>query len=564
METQLNLKDIQGVIRRRYKIGLLMFIFIFMISIVIALVLPPKYKSSAMIMIEEQQIPTEYVKSTITSYAEERLQMITRQIMKYSQLRNIIEQLDLYAEMVDKDDMASAVEELKKSVNLETVSFREGKKASTVAFSLSYEGDNPKTVKKVTEALSQLYVKEEYKAREKLVAVTADFFKQELDALKAQVEVHEDRMREFKSEHLGALPENSAFNLQNVSRLEMELERSRSQVRALEDRKIYLKGQLANVEPLKPVTTSQGKVASNPKNRLKRLRLELIQMQARLSDKHPDIRKIKSEIERLEGQVGYSDDAVEKIKLLDAKRARLAELKGRLSEKHPDVIKMTKEVNRLSVQVDKLVTDRSMVEISEEQPDNPAYINLMTQVAAAEFEIKSLKQKEDRIMDNLSNFRTKLSKAPMIEQEYNTILLDLNNAKQKYQEILNNLTSAQVAQQMEKQQKGEKFTILEHAFLPTRPFKPNRIAIVLFGFIIAVGTTVTIAAIMEAMDHSLKNEEELSTISNLPVFSSISLVQTPQEHQRKRLKYMFCTVGVIGVCLIILAVANRIAPFKEF
>jgi uncharacterized protein involved in exopolysaccharide biosynthesis len=368
-------------------------------------------------------------------------------------------------------------------------------------------------------------------------------------------------MREFKSKHLGALPENSAFNLQNVSRLEMEIERNNARIRALEDRKIYLKGQLANIEPLKPVATSQGKVASNPKERLKRLRLELIQMQARLSDKHPDIRKLKSEITKLESQVGYSDDAVDKIKLLSAKRAKLAEMEGRLCEKHPDVIRMKKEVRNLSRQVDKLVTDKSMVEISEDQPDNPVYINLLTQVAAADFEIKSLKEKEERIITNLSDFRAKLSQAPMIEQEYNAILMDLNNAKQKYKEILNNLTNAQVAQQMERQQKGEKFTILEPASLPSRPFKPNRIAIVLFGFIIAVGTTVTLAAIMEAMDHSLKNEEDLAKISDLPVFSSISLVQTAEDHRRKRIRYVLCTMGAISVCIIILAVAKQAYSF---
>jgi uncharacterized protein involved in exopolysaccharide biosynthesis len=457
--------------------------------------------------------------------------------------------------------MASAVEELKESIELKTISFKEGKKASTVAFNLSFEGKDPKTVKKVTEALSQLYIQEEHKAREKLVSVTTDFLKQELDVLKAQVELQEDRMQEFKSKHFGALPENTAFNLQNVSRLEMELERNNARVRSLEDRRIYLKGQLANIEPLKPVTTAQGKVASNPKERLKRLRLELIQLQARLSDRHPDIRKLKSEISKLEGRVGNSDDAVEKIKLLSAKRAKLAELKGRLSEKHPDVIKMTKEVNNLSRQVDKLVTDKSMVEISEDQPDNPAYINLLTQIAAADFEIKSLKEKEERTMTNLSNFRSKLIQAPMIEQEYNAILLDLNNAKQQYKEILNNLTTAQVAQQMERQQKGEKFTILEPAYLPSRPFKPNRIAIVLLGFIIAVGATVAVAAVMEAMDHSIKNEEDLAKISDLPVFSSISLVKTVEEHRRKRIRYVLCTMGAISVCLIILAIASRLAPY---
>jgi uncharacterized protein involved in exopolysaccharide biosynthesis len=226
---------------------------------------------------------------------------------------------------------------------------------------------------------------------------------------------------------------------------------------------------------------------------------------------------------------------------------------------HPDVIRMTKEVNNLSRQVDKLLTNKSMVEMSEDKPDNPAYINLLTQVAAADFEIKSLKEKEARIMANLSDFRSKLSQAPMIEQEYNAILLDLNNAKDKYKEIQNNLTTAQVAQQMERQQKGEKFTILEHAYLPSRPFKPNRMAILLFGFIIAVGTTVTIVAMMEAMDHSLKNEDDLAKISNLPVFSSISLVQTPEENRRKRYRYLLCTACVISVCLIILVFTGRIA-----
>lgn len=561
METQLNLKDLQGAIRRRYKLCLVIFILVFMIAALVAMLLPPIYKSSAMIMIEEQQIPTDYVKSTITSYAEERLQMITRQIMKYSQLKKIVQQLDLYPEMVANDDMTGAVEELRESILLEPINFSEGNKSSTVAFSLSYEGTEPKIVMKVTEALSQLYLQEEYKARERLASVTTDFFKQELATLKEQVKFHEDRMREFKSKHIGALPENTAFNLQNVSRLEMELERINSTIRSLEDRKIYLKGQLANVEPLNPVTTSQGKFASNPKQRLKGLRLELIQQQARLSEKHPDIRKLKAEIAKLEAQVGTSDEAVDKIKLLSDKRSKLAELKGRLSAKHPDVIRLTKEVNILSRQVDKLLTEKTMVEISEDRPDNPAYINLLTQVASADAQIKSLREKEDNIQLNLMDLREKLSNAPLIEQEYNEISLDLNNAKQKYKEILNNLTTAQVAQQMEQQQKGEKFTILEPAYLPYVPYKPNRLAIVLLGFLVAIGISVTIGAIQEGMDHSLKNEEELVKASNLPVFSSISLVQTDEEHRRKRIRYVLCTAGVIGACLILLAIASGIAPY---
>jgi uncharacterized protein involved in exopolysaccharide biosynthesis len=481
--------------------------------------------------------------------------------MKYSQLKKIIQQFDLYPEMVANDEMGEAVNELKESILLETINFTEGNKTSTVAFSLSYEGAEPRIVMKVTEALSHLYLHEEHKARKKLSSVTTDFFQQELAALKEQVKFHEDRMREFKSKHIGALPENTAFNMQNVSRLEMELERINTTIRSLEDRKIYLKGQLANVEPLRPVTTSRGKLASNPKQRLKGLRLELIQQQARLSEKHPDIRKLKAEIAKLESQVGESDEAVEKIKLLTDKRAQLAELKGRLSAKHPDVKRLTKEVDILSRQVDKLLTEKSITEISEERPDNPTYIHLLTQVASADAEIKSLKEKENKIQVNLSDLRSKLSNAPLIEQEYNEISLDLNNAKQKYKEILSDLTTAKVAQEMERQQKGEKFTIIESAYLPSKAYKPNRIAIVLLGFFAAIAVPVTVTAIQEAMDHTLKSEEELARASNLPVFSSISLVQTDEEHRRKRIRYLLCTVGVISVCLIILAIASRVAPY---
>ena len=561
MDIKLSLTDIQGFIRRRYKTSLFIFVLILLAAGVVAIVLPPMYKSSAMILIEEQQIPTDYIKSTITSYAEERLQMVTRQIMKYSQLRNIIQQFDLYPEMVANDDMGRAVDKLKRSIERETISFRGGNKSSTLAFSLSYEGYDPKTVMKVTEALSKLYLQEEYKAREKLASVTTDFLKQELKSLKDQVKIHESRMTEFKSKHIGALPENTAFNLQNASRMELELERINTSIRSLEDRKIYLKGQLANVEPLEPVTTAQGKLASNPKQRLKGLRLELLQLQARLSDKHPDIRKLKAEIKKLEAQVGTSDQAVEKVKLLNNKRAKLAEMKGRLSAKHPDVVRLTKEVNILSRQVDNLLTDKSITEISEGHPDNPAYINLLTQVAAADAEIKSLKEKEGNIQKNLADLQSKLSSAPLLEQEYNEIAMDLNNAKQKYKEILNNLTTAQVAQKMERQQKGEKFTILEPAYFPSSPHRPNRIAIVVLGFMFGLCVAFSVAVIQEGMDHTLKDTKELAKISNLPVLSSLSLVQTVEEHRRKRNRYMLCTAGIISVCLIILAIASRVASY---
>ncbi len=553
MDTSISLKDIQGLIRRRYKICLLVFFAIMLISIIIAMVLPPIYTSTAMILIEEQQIPQDYVKSTITSYAEERLQMITRQIMKYSQLKDIILQFGLFPELLQKDKLGDAVKEMKQDIVIEPISFKEGSESATVAFTLTYEGPDPDSVQKVTDALSKLYLSEELKAREKQASVTTDFLKKELENLKQQVKINEERVSTFKSQHIGELPENTAFNMQNISRLEMEVERIGARIRTLEDRKIYLKGQLANIEPLSPVTTEQGKVAMNPKERLKGLRLDLVRMQTRLSEKHPDVRKVKAEIAKLEDQVGHYDESVDKIKMLKEKKAQLAELKGRLSPKHPDIINMKKEINLLSKQVDKLLMEKSILEISEEKPDNPAYINILTQIVAAETEIRSLNQEEENINKSLEDLRTKLSNTPLVAKDYNALTLDLNNAKQKYNEILNKHMTAQVAQQMEEQQIGEKFTILEPAFLPSSPSKPNRIAIILLGFVFGCGMAMGLAAIQETLDNSFKNEDELGQLTGLPVLTSFALVETEEERRLKmRKRTLVAALGTAGLAVIFL------------
>jgi uncharacterized protein involved in exopolysaccharide biosynthesis len=556
MEANIGLTDIQGLIRRRYKIGLSVFFTVFFLSIVIASVLPPIYMSTAMILIEEQQIPQDYVKSTITSYAEERLQMITRQIMKYSQLKDIIQRFKLYPELVQADKVSKAVLEMREDIAIEPISFKEGSKSSTVAFSLTYEGPDPLSVQKVTDALSKLYLSEELKAREKQVSITTGFLKKELENLKQQVKIHEERISEFKIKHIGELPENMDFNMRNISRLEMAAERIGARIRSLEDRKIYLKGQLANIEPLNPVTTEQGKVAMNPKKRLKSLRLDLIHMQARLSEKHPDVRKAKAEIAKLEAQVGHYDESVDKIKILNEKKTRMAKLKGRLSQNHPDIIGLQKEIDILSKQIDKLIVEKSILEISEEKPDNPAYINILTQIAASESEIKSLRQEEANISKSLKELRAKISNTPLISKDYNEITMDLENAKRKYNEILNKHMTAQVAQQMEKQQIGEKFTILEPAFLPSSPSKPNRIAIVLLGFVIAGGIALGLAAVQESMDHSFKNEEELGQLTGLTVLTSLVLVETKEERRSKRRKRTLFAIGTVGLAVIFLILIN--------
>lgn len=233
----------------------------------------------------------------------------------------------------------------------------------------------------------------------------------------------------------------------------------------------------------------------NPAERLKGLRLKLLSLQSTLSEKHPDIKNLKREIEELEAQVGESDDAVLKIKRLNESENQLAVLRSRLGAKHPDVIRLTKEVETLSQEVDELSTEKARLDVGENKPDNPAYINLMTQIVSTQLEIKGLIQDRQKIKQKLDEYRSKIEATPIVEKEYNELTRDYENAKRKYNEIMNRLQEATVSQGMEESQRGERFTITEPAYLPEKPYKPNRIAIILLGFVLAFGTSIGFSAI---------------------------------------------------------------------
>ena len=563
MDAQFELKDLKGVIRRRKKSLIIPFLLILLTSGTVAFILPPIYRAETKILVEGQQIPQDYVKSTITSYVEERLQVITYQVMSRAKLMGIINHFNLYPEMRDRNTTEEVIEKMRKDIKFETVSAniidkRTGRPSiATIAFTLSYEGKNPSIVQKVANVLASLYLEEDLKTREKQASNTTDFLQEELKQLEKQIRVDENKISEFKKAHFGQLPAHNIVNLQAIERLERELDRVDMDVRSLEERKVYLTGQIATVDPLNPVMIDGKKMVMNPKENLKGLRLQLITLQSNLSEKHPDVMKLKNEIMELEAQVGKTDDAVIKVKRLKELEGQLAVAKGKLGPRHPDVIRLSKEMGFLSKEVDALLTERATTEVAEEKPDNPTYISLMTQIVSSDMRIKGLLLDTEKIKKSLEKYRRKVEIAPLVEKEYLELTRDYESAKYKYNEILNKLMTAKVAQGMEETQRGERFTITDPATLPEKPYKPNRVAIVLIGFILAMGAGVGLAATQEFMDTSVKTADELNNITGVPVFSVISLIETDEERRIRLIKRVILILAGIGLILGALVLVDR-------
>jgi len=117
-----DVRDYVEFLKRRKRHLLIPFLCIVLVGTWVALLLPSIYKSSTTILIEGQQIPTEFVRSTVTSFAEERIQIITQRIMSRAKLLEIINRFKLYPRLTKKRTTEEIVNIMRDDIELETIS----------------------------------------------------------------------------------------------------------------------------------------------------------------------------------------------------------------------------------------------------------------------------------------------------------------------------------------------------------------------------------------------------------------------------------------------------------
>jgi succinoglycan biosynthesis transport protein ExoP len=562
MSIEIGKLEIKGIIRRRKKVAMICFGLIFFICLVVAFLLPPVYQSTTMIVVENQDIPAEYVKSTMTTFISERLHVLTEKILSYAKLLEIARAHDLYPDLTSPGEMVNQMREDIKLKSID-VALKEsgGRERATIAFTLSYNHKSAEKAKAIVDMLAAFYVQEDQKTREAQAGKTTQFLEKELEELRRQVRLNEEKISRFKASNINQLPGSTSIFSQTIFRLEQDIDSIDTRIRTIQEKIVYLKSQIVNIDPMIPILTEEGKVANNPANRLKYLRLQLIRLQANLSDKHPDIIRMKSEIDELEEQVGDKDTTVEKINRLKIVETQIAKLKSRYGDKHPDLVGLSREAELLKRQI---AAARTRATSEEEQTDNPGYMNIRAQIITAESEIEALRAERIKLDARLTDYQQRLERMPFIDEEYNSLTLDFANTKQKFNEVANKLHSARISQEMDLSEQGARFRIDSPGNLPHRPAKPNRLMIILMGFILGIGGSIVLAALAEGLDASVKAADELESIAGVPVLAALSFVELPSHKRMRRLKQMMVVAVTVGFILIAsLAINQFIMPIGD-
>jgi uncharacterized protein involved in exopolysaccharide biosynthesis len=566
-----SLTDYIDIVRRRFKAFVITALFVALSSVLIAFLIPPTYKSASTILIEQQEIPQDLVRSTVTSYADQRVQIISQRVMTRPNLLNIIQQFHLYEDERKEDPIEVVIEQMREDINLSMISAdvvdpRSGRPTkATIAFKLSYVSESPELAQKVTDKLTSLYLNENLKTRTVMAAEAAGFLTDEAGRLSKKITFLEKELANFKERHLGSLPELTEMNLRLMERTDQELLEVDRQIRSVKERKIYLNSELAKLSPNLAIFSETGERILGPVDRLKILQSKLVSLTAVYSSDHPEIVRTRKQIEALKAELGEGEpDGAASIVVTSEMDNRLAKakqnfevLQKRYSPNHPEVKRAQREVQQLQNAIENQSAATNIA--LEQKPDNPAYIQLQAQLSAANAELESLQDKSTALHKKLSMYEERITESPQVERKFRMLRRDYENAWGKYQEVKSKQMEAQIAKELESERKGERFTLIDPAQLPEEPVSPNRTAIILMGLILAMGCGMGIMALRENLDKTIHSSRTIAVMLEVAPLAVIPYIQTAEDQNSKYGKRV-AVVAVMIIC--ILATLAAVHYFK--
>jgi uncharacterized protein involved in exopolysaccharide biosynthesis len=528
--------------------------------LLLAVLLPSTYQSTGTILIEQQEIPQELVRSVITSFADQRVQVISQRVMTTQNLLSLIDRYDLYPDIRQKEPREVLLQKFRDDIGMHMISAdvidpRSGRPTqATIAFAVSYKSRSPELALKVANELTSLYLNENLTSRTQSAEQSSAFFGEQAASESAHIAELDKNLAEFKKAHHKELPELAQLNIQEMERTELDLRDAENHVATLDSQRVLLEAQLAQISPNSQVYSDTGQRVFGPEDRLKALKSQLAGLRSRYGPDHPDIISTQREVDGLEKEVIAEDQTDDRLKQLSEAKAKLAAAQEKYTPEHPDVVRLTHTVEALEKAV-ATEAGAGARRVAGAHSDNPAYIQVKGEIDATELERENAVKKRDALRARFEDYQHRNAAEPETERQFRTMARDLESAQNKYQEILSKQMEAQVSKNLETERKGEKFTLIEPPQPPEKPISPNRVLILGLGLLVSIALGAGAVYVREAFDASIRGPADVRRLLDVPALASIPVIVTRADraHHNKVLAYswggglsaLVCTLIVV-------------------
>ncbi len=567
-EQETSLSDYFAIIGRRKNVFLSVFVVMLTMAIGLAMALPPVYRSTATILIQQpSSISSQLVGGDDNQQIDQTVEALVRSVLIKPNLLAIINKYDLYSAFRDQVTEQALAKKMEKGItvhmlNPEVANIGKKGKSNQMAMEVAFEiEDDPELAQKVAGEVTNLFLRENDLKRKQITGKTTDFLRQEANKLESKLAKIELELTKFKESNLGVLPEQMNMIVSEQERTERELLGVQQQISAIRASTIQLRGQLAGTksyiyEDRTLIRNTEGEKVLSATGRLQTLQQEYHSLISKYSENHPKVRKVKREIESLGGNadaIGGSPLASDNLEIA---RVELAETMQKYSPNHPEVKRLKAKVSRLERQAALVSPQTSSKEFNTLRRINPVFSSLKSGIASGEAELASLNARKAELQAKLDSYAGRMELAPHVEQEYNRIKRRYDDTLKELAEIRENLNSAERVEALESGDTNERFLLLEPPEVPVSPIKPNRPAIIALGALLGLGLAFAVAMLMESLDESITGPAALVRITGARPLGTVPVILSQKEMtdyvRKKRLNIFFILVGTIGFVIAIL------------
>ncbi len=517
------------VVRRRWAILLPLFVCWLTVWCVSWLI-PSSYKSEALILVEQQKVPEQYVVRNVNVSLQDRLQSMTQQILSRTRLQATINRFHLYTVRRRFTTSEDPVEQMRKDIKISLVD-SPARPGQLTSFKIDYSAASPQLAQEVNSELTSLFIDENLKFEQQLSESTTTFLQSQLTEARAKLEEQEAKVRAFKAAHFGDLPSEVESNTTILSGLQNQLQESQRALDGAKQRRLYLESLQQEYQAAQNKLNTDGSSTSSLQGineELSELRQKLEDARSRLTEQHPDVIALKEKIAKKE----------------KLKKEMQAELGTR-----PDMGKPSRSA------------DAGPMDQSE-RGGATSLIQVQSQLKAIRLEVENSAERVRSLESQIATYRNRLNLTPQTEQQLADVSRGYEESKANYNSLLQKQNQSQLATSLEQRQQGEQFRILDPPSLPDRPAAPNHLLFSLGGLFAGAILGLILAAILEMMNVLVRHQADIERAAQIRVLVGIPHIVAAGEERANFLRHRL-ELGAAAIMVVLIVAGNLIAFYKS-
>ena len=547
------------MIRRRWKLAAAAGCVVMLGFVIYAYTATAVYEATATIQVEQPIVPDSLVQTTVDSYAGALLASLTQRVLSTENVAGIIKKFDLYAPA----SATTPIEDLVLYFRTNTVvtpsvaNVTTGTSRSaqvTYAFTVAFQYDDPEKASLVANELARLHIAENSAIRSGSAASSSEFLQAESDKVAKRIAEVQSKIAAMQGQAGGGVfaAEDPMMAAQRYEQIDRDLAQVDASLRAARETKDVLEADLLQTPKYRAIL-SDGQPVMRGEDRLIVAQQELVALQARYSDNHPDIIRLKREIAALTGggQPDYGLLANQLRASISAAEQQLATARQTYSEDHPDVVRLRKNLESLQHQLAD-AESRGSAPAVQQPPDNPIYMQLQTRIRTAEIEINELTSRRS----DLYNRRMQYSYNPELEAKFGPLARERDLLQRQYADLRDKYTQATLSESVETEDKGQVMTLIEPARAPIDPIEPNRKLLVLLGLLLGVGAAFGSAFLSDMLDGTIRGSRDIESLLHQAPIAMIPFIDNPGDVVQRRRQHVYMALLALTAIVIVLVVVS--------